>query len=211
MTPTPEIHPASAARWDDLVAVIGDCAVANKCWCAYWYLGNADYKAGWGEHNRLPLEARVAAGEEPGIIAYVEGEPAAWVSVAPRSNFDRLNRSKNFVPIDDVPVWAVNCFVVAKSFRRHGLMPVLARAAADFALRKGAPGVEAYPIEPSEKSGAGDLYVGTVRAFRQAGFDEIARPLPRRPIMRLMARSEDTARDKPRREEPGLGVLQREG
>ncbi|MDP1731503.1 MAG: GNAT family N-acetyltransferase [Devosia sp.] len=139
MTPTPEIHPASAARWDDLVAVIGDCAVANKCWCAYWYLGNADYKAGWGEHNRLPLEARVAAGEEPGIIAYVEGEPAAWVSVAPRSNFDRLNRSKNFAPIDDVPVWAVNCFVVAKSFRRHGLMPVLARAAADFALRKGAP------------------------------------------------------------------------
>jgi GNAT superfamily N-acetyltransferase len=185
---TPEIHPATAARWNDLVAVIGNCAVANRCWCAYWYLSNADFKAGWGEHNRLPLEARVLDGKDPGIIAYVEGEPAAWVSVAPRSEFDRLRRSKNFAPIDDLPVWAVNCFVVARRFRRQGLMPVLARAAADFAIGKGAPGVEAYPIEPSEKSGAGDLYLGTVNAFLAAGYEEVARPLPRRPIMRLMAK-----------------------
>ena len=185
---TPEIHPATAARWDDLVGVIGNCAVANRCWCAYWYLSNADFKAGWGEQNRLPLEAKVLGGEEPGIIAYVEGEPAAWVSVAPRSGFDRLRRSKNFAPIDDVPVWAVNCFVVARRFRRQGLMPVLARAAADFAIGKGAPGAEAYPIEPSEKSGAGDLYLGTVNAFLAAGYQEVGRPSPRRPIMRLMAK-----------------------
>jgi len=186
MTLAPDIHPATASRWPDLVEVIGGCGVANKCWCAYWHLSSADYKGGWGDRNRLPLEARVMAGEEPGIIAYVEDEPAAWVSVAPRTSFDRLNRSKNFAPLDDMPVWAVNCFVVAKQFRRRGLMPILAKAAADFALAKGAPGVEAYPLEPSEKSGAGDLYVGTANAFRAAGYVEVARPLPRRPIMRLM-------------------------
>lgn len=182
-----EVHSATPERWSDLVAVLGNCAVANKCWCAYWYCSNADYNAGWGDKNRLPLEGRVLDGEEPGIIGYVNGEPAAWVSVAPRSNFDRLNRSKNFAPIDEVPVWAVNCFVVAKRFRRQGLMPLLAKSAAEFALLGGAPGVEAYPIEPSEKSGAGDLYLGTVSAFRAAGYVEVARPLPRRPIMRLMA------------------------
>jgi GNAT superfamily N-acetyltransferase len=187
MTIELEVHPATPARWADVVAVIGGCAVANRCWCAYWYLSNADYKAGWGEQNRLPLENRVAAGDAPGIVGYVDGEPVAWVGVAPRTAFDRLNRSKNFAPVDDLPVWAVNCFVVAKRFRRRGLMPRLAKAAADFALAKGAPGVEAYPIEPSEKSGAGDLYVGTVNAFRKAGYVEVARPLPRRPIMRLMA------------------------
>lgn len=128
------------------------------------------------------------AGEEPGIVGYVEGEPAAWVSVAPRTTFDRLNRSKNFAQLDGVPVWAVNCFVVARKFRRQGLMPTLARAAADFAIGKGAPGVEAYPLEPSEKSGAGDLFVGIPSAFRAAGYVEVARPLPRRPIMRLMAK-----------------------
>lgn len=184
---TPAFHAASPERWEDLVAVVGNCAVANRCWCAYWYLGNAEYKAGWGEQNRLSLEARVKDGAEPGLIAYVDGRPAAWVSVAPRSSFDRLNRSRHFAPLDDLPVWAVNCFVVARPYRRQGLMPQLARAAAEFALGKGAPGVEAYPIEPSETSGAGDLYLGTPRAFAQAGYREVARPLPRRPVMRLMA------------------------
>ena len=43
-------------------------------------------------------------------------------------NFDRLNRSKNFAPLDGKDVWAVNCFVVASGFRRQGLMEKLARA-----------------------------------------------------------------------------------
>jgi hypothetical protein len=183
---TPTYQPATAERLDDLAAVMAEASNADKCWCAYWYLGNAEYKTGWGALNHKPLSEKILAGEEPGIVAYVEGRPAAWVSVAPRRNFDRLNRSKHFAPIDDIPVWAVNCFVVAKAYRRQGLMATLAGDAAAFAFGKGAPGVEAYPIEPSGKSGSPDLYLGTPNAFRAAGYAEVARPLPRRPIMRLM-------------------------
>ena len=50
-------------------------------------------------------------------------------------------------------------------------------------MRKGAAGAEAYPLEPGPKTGAGDLYVGTPGAFAAAGYDEVARPLPRRPVM----------------------------
>ncbi|HHY49612.1 MAG TPA: GNAT family N-acetyltransferase [Alphaproteobacteria bacterium] len=178
---------ATAERLDDLAAVMAESAAAKNCWCAYWYLGNAEYKARWGAANREPLMARIEAGEEPGFLAYSGETPVAWVSVAPRANFARLNRSKTFAPIDDLPVWAVNCFVVAKSHRRQGLMRQLAVYAAEFAFARGAPAVEAYPIEPSEKSGSGDLYVGTVNAFRAAGYVEVARPLPRRPIMRKLA------------------------
>jgi GNAT superfamily N-acetyltransferase len=106
------------------------------------------------------------------------------VSVAPRRNFDRLNRSTNFAPLDDRDVWAVNCFVVAKPFRRRGLTTRLAAAAASFAIERGAGGVEAYPIEPGPKTGSGDLYLGTPHAFAAAGYREVARPLPRRPVMR---------------------------
>lgn len=181
------IRPATRERWDDLVAVMSGCSYGRKCWCAYWYLSNKDYRAGWGEQNRETLEWLVWSGKEPGIIAYVDEQPAAWVSVAPRTAFDRLNRSKNFAPLDDLPVWAVNCFVVAAPFRRQGLMARLALGAAEFAFSKGAPAVEAYPIEPSEKSGSGDLYLGTVNAFARAGYREVVRPLPRRPVMRLNA------------------------
>ena len=181
-----EIVPVTAGRWDDLVLVMGGCSYARKCWCAYWYLPNADFKAGWGDANREPLERLVKEGAEPGLIAYVDGEPAAWVSVAPRRNFDRLNRSRNFAARDGKDVWAVHCFVVAPDFRRQGLMEKLARAAADFAIAKGADGAEAYPLVPGPRTTAGDLYLGTETAFRAAGYTEIARPLPRRPIMRRM-------------------------
>jgi hypothetical protein len=65
-------------------------------------------------------------------------------------------------------------------------MAKLARAAADFAIEKGADGAEAYPIVPGPKTAAGDLYLGSERAFIDAGYTEVARPLPRRPIMRRM-------------------------
>jgi GNAT superfamily N-acetyltransferase len=179
-------HPASDDRINDLSAVMTDTSISRKCWCAYWYRTNADYKAGWGRDNPTTLFGLVKTGAEPGIIAYVDERPAAWVSVAPRTAFDRLNRSRNFAPLDDIPVWAVNRFVVAKTFQRQGLMSQLAGFAAEFAFAKGAPGVEAYPIEPSEKSSAADLYLGTVAAFKAAGYREVARPLPRRPVMRRM-------------------------
>jgi GNAT superfamily N-acetyltransferase len=186
MALVPQIEPVTPERWDDLVAVMSTCSYGRKCWCAYWYLPNKDFKAGWGDENRAVLERLVKDGEMPGLIAYVEGKPAAWVGVAPRTRFDRLNRSKTFVPLDDLPVYAVNCFVVAKPFRRQGLMVPLAKAAADFAFSRGAPGVESYPVDASARPAAFDLYLGTSKAFRAAGYVEVARPLPRRPVMRKM-------------------------
>jgi hypothetical protein len=67
-------------------------------------------------------------------------------------------------------------------------MTKMAAAAAEFAIGKGAAGAEAYPIEPGPKTGSGDLYLGTPNAFAAAGYSEVARPLPRRPVMRRMRR-----------------------
>ena len=185
---------ATARRWGDVEAVFRGCGNARRCWCAYWYLSNRAFKEGWGEANAATLRERVAAGEEPGVIAYVEGEPAGWCAVAPRGKHDRLNRSKHFAPVDDRDVWSIVCFVVRTGYRRHGLMRRLIDAAVAHARRQGAAMVEAYPIEPGPKTGSADLYVGTVAAFADAGFAEVARRLPRRPVMRLEAGPSRTAR-----------------
>jgi GNAT superfamily N-acetyltransferase len=181
-----EIHPATPERWDDLVEVMASYSNPRHCWCAYWYASNAAYKEGWGEGNRRALEHLVKTGAEPGLIAYSGSTPAAWVSVARRGHFDRLNRSRNFPPLDGKDVWAVNGFVVAKDYRRQGLVTRLAVAAAEFAIARGADGAEAYPMVPGPNTSTADLYVGTERAFLDAGYSEVARPLPRRPIMRRM-------------------------
>jgi ribosomal protein S18 acetylase RimI-like enzyme len=181
-----EFVPVSPDRWDDLARVMESYSNPRHCWCAYWYGSRAAYRDGWGEGNRASLEKLVRSGAEPGLLAYAGGTPAAWVSVAPREKFDALNRSKNFAALDDKEVWAVNCFVVGKDFRRQGLVTQLASAAAEFAISRGADGAEAYPMVPGPKTSAADLYVGTERAFIDAGYTEVARPLPRRPIMRRM-------------------------
>lgn len=180
------IRPATAECWGDVEAVFRDCADAGRCWCAYWYLPNRDFKAGWGEGNRHVLQGRVLDGAEPGILAYVGKIPAGWAGIAPRAGFDRLRRSKPLAPVDDQPVWALNCFVVAKAFRRQGLTRPLIRGAIAHAVTKGATVIEAYPVD-AEKVSSWDLFLGSMAAFREAGFIEIARRLPRRPILRWTA------------------------
>lgn len=184
--------PLTPERFADAEAVFRDCGNAAKCWCAYWYLPNADYKVGWGEANARWFKGLVETGPPPGFVAYADGEPAAWCSVAPRRNFDRLNRSRPFAPVDETPlkddaVWSINCFVVAKRFRRQGLMRSLIREAEAHAARQGARIVEAYPVDmaaTAARRGSGDLYTGTFNAFLAEGFSEVARRLPTRPIVR---------------------------
>ena len=180
------IEPATRGRWRDVASVFEDCSDGRKCWCAFWYLPNKDFKAGLGTPNRAMLEKLVRSGAEPGVLAYCGDAPAGWLSIAPREKFDRLNRSKSFAPVDSKPVWSMNCFIVKRAFRRSGMMRELIRGGIDFVAKRGGKTIEAYPFEANRKAIAGyDLFVGTAAAFREFGFAEVARRLPTRPIMRL--------------------------
>ena len=181
------VFPATPERWDDVVTIFEDGGYARKCWCAYWYLSNKDYRTGTGEAKKSHLERIVHSDARPGVIAYVENEPAGWLSIAPRTLFDRLNRSKPLAALDGAESWAMNCFVVRKAFRRQGLMRELIRGGIDFVASQGGKVIEAYPADVAEGSKAGnyDLFLGTSSAFETFGFKVAARRLPRRPILRL--------------------------
>jgi GNAT superfamily N-acetyltransferase len=181
----PDIVPVTPDRLADVEAVIGDCGTAAKCWCSYWFRAAPDARRDWGEANRAWFRELVRAGPPPGLLAYRDGAPAAWVCVAPRARLARLARSRHFKPLDAKPVWSVACFVTAKAHRRRGLMRPLIAAAVARARAAGAPAVEAYPFDREPRTGSGDIYPGTLRAFLDAGFTEVARPLPRRAIVRL--------------------------
>ena len=181
-----DIHPATPERWGDLEDIFAGKGDPAKCWCAYWYASARAFKEGWGEGNKHVLETRVADGHEPGIIAYVAGDAAGWAGIAPRSAFDRLVRNKaSLAAVDDRPVWSLNCLVVRREFRRQGLMRWLITGAVEFALSKGAVAIEAYPIDAERKLTSYDLFLGTMAAYEEAGFVEVARHTPTRPIMRF--------------------------
>ena len=184
-----EIYALTPDRWDDLVRLFGDRGAADGCWCTWFRQTANEYSANRGAANRAILEGIVAAGSVPGLIAYVDGEPAGWCAVQPRDAYPRLNRSPVTKPVDDRAAWGVTCFFTGRRFRGCGLALALLKAAVAHALENGAEVVEGYPVDPvgGGQIDDGDGYHGFVTTFRQAGFQEVLRRKEARPIMRFMA------------------------
>lgn len=151
----------------------------------WWRLKRSEFEKKKGEGNKRALKRIVDSGEVPGLLAYANGQPIAWCSIAPRETYPVLERSRTLKRIDDQPVWSVVCFFVAKSFRRKGVTVRLLRAAVEYAKMQGARIVEGYPVE-SKKPRMPDVfaYTGLVSAFRKTGFAEVLRRSETRPIMR---------------------------
>jgi predicted GNAT family acetyltransferase len=178
-------YPLTADRWSDFEELFGERGACGGCWCMWWRLKRSEYERQKGEGNRKAMKTIVERGEIPGILAYFEGMPVAWCSVAPRSHFSMLNRSRILKPVDDQPVWSIVCLFVKKSLRNQGLSIRLLSKAIEYVKQQGGQVVEGYPVEP-KKDRMPDVFASTglASAFRQTGFIECARRSETRPIMR---------------------------
>lgn len=180
-----EFHPLTADRWPDFETLFGRSGAYGGCWCMWWFQNDREYGANKGEGNRLAMKSRVEAGPPPGVLAYLDGEPVGWCAFGPRESYPRLARSRALKPVDDLPVWSVMCFYIARKQRRKGLTAALLGAVIDEVRRRGGKIVEGYPKLP-KASGEGDpfIFMGLVSAFEKAGFVEVARPTEKRVVMR---------------------------
>lgn len=181
-----DVLPLSSDRWDDLEALFGERGACGGCWCMWWRLPRAAWTAGKGDPNRRAFRDRVEAGSPPGLLAYRAGEPIGWCAVTPRDELSVIARSRTLKPIDDRPAWCVSCLFVRRDVRGGGVALRLLEAAAGFARRRGARILEGYPVDPLESKRMPDAFVwtGTADLFRRAGFVEVARRSPTRPIVR---------------------------
>jgi GNAT superfamily N-acetyltransferase len=161
----------------------------------WWRLPRSEYNRRQGAGNREAFRRLVQRGPAPGLLAYLDGRPAAWVAVAPRATYPGLGRSQVLAPIDERPVWSVVCLFVDRRFRRRGLTVALLQAAADHVRRRGGKILEGYPIDAHGQAvPAAFAWTGLASAFRWAGFREVARRSPTRPIMRKLLRARRAAR-----------------
>lgn len=192
--PAFSFHPLTPDRWRDLETLFGERGACGGCWCMWWRLKRSQFNQQKGEKNKRAFKKIVAAGEIPGIIAYVDNQPVGWCALAPRETYLVLANSRILQPVDEQPVWSITCFFVARRFRRKGVSVALLRAAAEYAGKHGAKIVEGYPVEPKQGKMA-DVFVwsGLASAFRQAGFVEVLRRSETRPIMRIKAKKENNA------------------
>jgi len=135
--------------------------------------------------NRAALKALVDAGNPPGLIGYRGKVPVGWVSIGPREEYARLKRSSVMKPVDEQPVWSVICFVVPAEHRGQGVAQTLLQGAVAYAKKNGATLVEAYPVDKPARSNDDFMWFGAKSMYDKAGFKEVARRGPQRPIVRL--------------------------
>ncbi len=184
-----EFHPLTPERWKDLETLFGERGACGGCWCMWWRLKRSQFEKQKGLENKKALKKIVDSGEIPGILAYTNGQPIAWCSVAQRRTYPVLERSRILKRIDDETVWSVVCFFVAKSFRRKRVTVKLLRAAIKYVSEQGGKIVEGYPMEPRKSQMPNAFaWTGLVSAFRKTGFVEVLRRSPTRPIMRYTLR-----------------------
>jgi GNAT superfamily N-acetyltransferase len=100
------------------------------------------------------------------------------------------NRALAKVLTEDSGAWWVTCFAVDSRHRRSGVGSTLLKAAVEFAREHGATAVEGHPVDVAALSaarvGGSAIFTGTVAMFSAAGFTEVARTYPTRPVMRLL-------------------------
>ncbi|HEV8545542.1 MAG TPA: GNAT family N-acetyltransferase [Candidatus Limnocylindrales bacterium] len=168
-----EVVPATPDRWDDVAVLMGGNGDIG-CWCQALRGIVAGASAQEPGARRSALREQLGDDPPAGLLAYVDDEVAGWCGFAPRPRLPRLERSRTIPTVDDLPVWSILCFLVRVGYRRRGVAAALLDGVIDLARRSGAPGLEAYPIDP--EGGRVDSsfgYVGMTSMFEKAGFRRV--------------------------------------
>jgi GNAT superfamily N-acetyltransferase len=169
----------------DFEKLFGPKGAYSGCWCMWWRITRREFEKGQGEENRKAMKNLVDSGKVTGILAYFEGKPVGWCSVAPREDYPSLERSRVMKRLDNKPVWSIVCFFIDKSYRGKGLSEYMIRGAVAYVKKQSGKIVEAYPTRVRDKKlPPVSSYLGIPKIFERAGFKECARPSESRIILR---------------------------
>lgn len=186
-----DVVPLTPERWPDLEDLFGPKGACYGCWCNHFRMPQKQRMPLLGEGARLLFEERVRKGPPPGVLAYDGETCVGWLQVGPRRDVPEWNNPRRAsTPLPDAPAedarnWAASCFFVRKQWRGQRVTAALLDGAVDFARASGARLLEAAAMDHEFKRSSEGLYVGPERIFLRAGFSEVARQKPGRPLMRL--------------------------
>lgn len=181
---TVSVVPAAADRWPDVGQVLGGrSGRPDSCWCQR--LRSHDQP-----DNRAALQHEMTTSDVPvGLLAYADKTPVGWSRVAPRRTLPGVvdNRALQRLLDEDPEAWWVACVVVRRQHRGVGVGADLLRGAVAWAEGNGASVLDGHPVDVSalrRRPSPSALFTGTSTMYRAAGFVEVGRTFPSRPVMR---------------------------
>lgn len=166
-------HPVGRDRWRDLQRLFEGPGGPKHCWCMIWRPLPRGASHSDSSTLRDALAQRVQQGEAIGILGYLDGEPVAWTSIAPRSTYLDLGGKQDAADAPEC-VWSLVCFFVLQRLQGLGITKHLIQDAVAYARRNGATVVEAYPVDPDSPSlRSMGRFMGIISSFKAAGFQEV--------------------------------------
>ena len=78
------------SAWEDFERLFESRGGPKSCWCMVWRAAGAETKQTKGSERKAAMERRVREHVPVGILGYLDGEPVAWCSIAPRPTYRRL-------------------------------------------------------------------------------------------------------------------------
>ena len=182
-----KIIPLDKNHWKDFELLFGNKGACGGCWCMFWRLRGSEFNRNKGEGNKKEIHKLVNKNEILGLLAYIDNQLIGWCAISPRGKYIRLESSKILEPVDTQSVWSIPCFYIAKNYRRKGITVELLKNAIHYCKKNGAKIIEGYPLDANNKKIVDVFaYTGLFSAFQKAGFKEILRRSPTRPIMRYI-------------------------
>jgi ribosomal protein S18 acetylase RimI-like enzyme len=173
---TLDVRPLTSDTWEALAALFREGGDPRWCWCQFWRLRSKDMAAAKVPELRARLQAQALSDQPPGLVALDGDRAVGWVSLGPRSDFERIVRSRVIPTIDDRPVWSIVCFAVSSSARGRGVGRALLDGAIAYAREHGAQALEAYPVRLPKGNAINpdSAFTGVLPMFERAGFEVVA-------------------------------------
>jgi len=173
---TVDVRPVTSETWDALADLFREGGDPRWCWCQYWRLRSKDFSAAKVPELRERLHEKAMSQQPPGLVAFDGDRAVGWVSIGPRTDYERIVRSRVIPTIDDRPVWSIVCFAVSPTARGRGVARALLEGAIAYAGERGAVALEAYPVRvgDGEAIHPESAFSGTLPMFERAGFRVVA-------------------------------------
>lgn len=170
---TIEVLPAT--DFDDVATLVGPKKpTSNVCFCLSYRIGSKENVALKGQERSDRVRELCHQDPPPGVIAYLDDEPVGWAALHPRRGTS-FARNRLIPHVDDLDVWSLWCFRVRPGYRKQGISHALIEGAVAYAMERGAPAIEGYPVDNGgEKVNLTMAYVGTRSLFESAGFVKAA-------------------------------------
>ena len=168
-----EVRPASS--FDDVATMVGPKRPeSDVCWCLSYRIPSKETLALHGPARGERVRQLVRQDPPPGVLAYDGDEVVGWAAIHPRADTSFAS-SRKIPHIDDLAVWSLWCIRVRPGHRGTGISHHLVDGAVEFARARGAPAIEAYPVDNAgQKVDLTMAYVGTQTLFERAGFVKTA-------------------------------------